>query len=398
MPVFQKYTLLLPVLLFVHINCKKDETTGGNPKTPTLSIADAAGPEGNVNGVLSFTVTLSEASAANVLVNYATIAGSALAGQDFIAKTDGELLFAPGETQKTIDITIVGDGAKETDETFDVLLLNPVNATLARNQAKGTIQNDDQDNPFNIPTGGYTTPTSYPNKTLVWADEFNGATLSSDWTHETGNNQGWGNNELEYYRPENTTLFNGYLVIEAKQESFGGAAYTSSRMVTKGKKSFKYGRIDLRAALPEGQGIWPALWMLGDNIDQVNWPACGEIDIMELIGNQPDRVYGTAHYALANGQHDSRGSSKVLPGNEHFSDAFHVFSLEWEQDRIRWLIDDVPFHEVTPASMGAGVPYPFNNKFFFIFNLAVGGSWPGNPDATTVFPQRMIVDYVRVFQ
>lgn len=394
-----KFLFFLFAALLVCSNCKKDDTTGGNPKVPSLSIADATQLEGNSNGVMSFTVTLSEASAANVLVNYATLSGSALAGQDFVGKTDGELIFAPGETQKSIDITIVGEEAKENDEQFDVLLLNPANATLARSQAKGTIQNDDQDNPFNIPTSGYSTPATYPNRTKVWGDEFDGAALSSDWTQEIGTGQGgWGNNELQYYRPDNTSFFNGYLLIEAKQESFGSAAYTSSRIITKGNKSFKYGRIDIRAALPEGKGIWPALWMLGDNINQVSWPACGEIDIMELIGNQPDRVYGTAHFATGTGQHDSRGSSKALAGNEHFSDKFHVFSLEWEQDRMRWYIDDVLFHEVTPAILGAGVPYPFNNKFFFIFNLAVGGNWPGNPDASTVFPQRLIVDYVRVFQ
>ena len=389
-------TTLLLLGLCALAACKKDPEPA-QTLPPALSIADVSELEGNAAGTISFKVTLSEASKNNVLVNYATLDGTAKSGLDFTGKTDGEVVFNAGETEKTIAVPLFGDAVKEPDETFQVQLLNPVNATLARDKATATIRNDDADNPFNIPSKGYTTPETYAGKTLVWRDEFNGTALNlSDWTFETGAG-GWGNNELQYYRPENTLFSDGKLIIEARKESFGGAAYTSSRLITKGKQEFKFGRIDIRAALPEGQGIWPALWMLGGNISTVNWPACGEIDIMELIGSQPNRIHGTIHYGANTSQHQYIGNSKALAGTAKFGDEFHVFSIVWEQDKIVWLLDDVQFHQITPASLGSAA-YPFNQNFFFIFNVAVGGNWPGDPNGTTNFPQRMIVDYVRVFQ
>jgi Glycosyl hydrolases family 16/Calx-beta domain len=383
-------------VLSLFVACGKDDPKPVEAK-PTLSIGDFSQLEGNAAGMISLNVTLSKASTTNVLVNFATLDGTAAAGIDFTGKTNGELVFAPGETAKIISISTNGDDIKEADETFQILLLNPVNATIVRDRATATLKNDDSDNPLNIPTTGFTSPETYAGKTLVWQDEFNGTSLdASFWKHEMGAN-GWGNSELQYYRPENTSFSNGKLIIEARQEAFGGAAYTSSRIITKGKKQFKFGRVDIRAALPEGQGIWPALWMLGGNIDTQNWPKCGEIDIMELVGHQPNRVHGTAHFAAPDGSHQYVGSSKALSGTAKFSQEFHVFSIIWSQDNIKWLLDDVQFHEITPATPNASL-FPFNHEFFFIFNVAVGGQWPGNPDATTNFPQRMIVDYVRVFQ
>lgn len=386
----------LLVAICVFAACKKDPDPA-QPTLPSLSIADASDFESNANGSISLKVTLSAVSSSNVIVNYATIDSTAKAGSDYIGKTDGQLIFFAGETEKNIVVQLKGDEVLEPDEKFVVLLLNPINATLARARATATLRNDDADNPFNIPATGYSTPETYAGKTLVWRDEFNGTSLDLNaWTFETGAG-GWGNNELQYYRPENTFFSAGNLIIEARKENFGGSAYTSSRIITKGKKEFKFGRIDIRAALPEGQGIWPALWMLGGNISTVNWPACGEIDIMELIGNQPNRVYGTAHYGANTGDHQSKGNSKALSGTAHFSDEFHVFSIVWEQDKITWLLDDVAYHEITPSTI-APAAYPFNQDFFFIFNVAAGGQWPGDPDGSTNFPQRMIVDYVRVFQ
>ncbi len=389
-------TLLLLLGLALFAACKKDPEPGQS-LPPAIAIADVSELEGNAAGSISIKVTLSEASKNNVLVNYATLDGTAKSGIDFTGKADGELIFNAGETEKTISIALLGDEVKEPDETFQVLLLNPVSATLARDKTTVTIRNDDADNPFNIPSKGYSTPEAYAGKSLVWRDEFNGTDLdASAWTHEIGAS-GWGNNELQYYRPENTLFTDGKLIIEARKEGFGGAPYTSSRLITKGKKEFKFGRIDIRAALPEGQGLWPALWMLGGNISTVSWPACGEIDIMELIGSQPNRIYGTIHYGANTGQHQYIGNSKALAGTAKFSDEFHVFSIVWEQDKIVWLLDDVQFYQITSATV-APAAYPFNQPFFFIFNVAVGGQWPGDPDGTTNFPQRMIVDYVRVFQ
>lgn len=396
MSVLKNTGFLLLAGFFVFSACTKDPDPV-QPVLPNISIADVSAPEGNASGSITFKVSLSAASGSNVLVNYATLDSTAKSGLDYIGKPDGELVFLAGELEKNIVISLKGDEVLEPDERFQILLLNPVNATLARARATATLINDDADNPFDIPSTGYSTPLTYPGKTLVWSDEFSGTALDLNaWTFELGAS-GWGNNELQYYRPENTLFFDGNLIIEARKETFGGAAYTSSRLITKGKKEFKFGRIDIRAALPEGQGIWPALWMLGSNISTVNWPVCGEIDIMELIGNQPNRVHGTVHYSSNNNQHQYVGNSTALAGTARFSDEFHVFSLVWEQDKIVWLLDDVQFYQITAADISPS-PYPFNQDFFFIFNIAVGGNWPGNPDGTTNFPQRMIVDYVRVFQ
>lgn len=247
------------------------------------------------------------------------------------------------------------------------------------------------------PTTGYTSPSSYANYSLVWSDEFNGTSLSSDWTFDIGTGSGgWGNNELQYYTNQNYTLNGGFLEITAKSQPFNSQLYTSTRMKTQGIKSWKYGRIDIRAAIPYGQGIWPALWMLGDNISTVGWPSCGEIDVMELIGGAGanDRtVHGTAHWS-DNGAHAQYGNSTTLPSGK-YADEFHVFSIVWNQNSITWLRDNVAYNtlDITPANLSE-----FQEKFFLIFNVAVGGNWPGNPDATTVFPQTMYVDYVRVFQ
>ena len=247
------------------------------------------------------------------------------------------------------------------------------------------------------PTTGYATPNSYANYSLVWSDEFNGTSLSSDWTFDIGTGSGgWGNNELQYYTNQNHTLNGGYLEITAKNQPFNSQLYTSTRMKTQGIKSWKYGRIDIRAAIPYGQGIWPALWMLGDNITTAGWPSCGEIDVMELIGGDGARdrtVYGTAHWS-DNGTHAQYGNTTVLSSGK-YADEFHVFSIVWTQNSITWLRDDVVYNtlDISPANLSE-----FKEKFFLIFNVAVGGNWPGNPDATTIYPQTMYVDYVRVFQ
>jgi beta-glucanase (GH16 family) len=233
---------------------------------------------------------------------------------------------------------------------------------------------------------------------LVWQDEFDGTQIdASSWGFDTGG-EGWGNNELEYYtdRPENASVSGGNLVITARKEDYNGRAYTSARMITKGKRSFLYGRADIRAKLPKGQGIWPALWMLGQNIDEVGWPKCGEIDIMELLGHAPDTVYGTVHWGVSENELHSKGDRFVLQtGN--FSDDFHVFSVLWEEDSLQILVDDYPYLTITKQEFAAN-EYPFDKPQYFLFNIAVGGDWPGSPDASTVFPQQMLVDYIRVFQ
>ena len=249
--------------------------------------------------------------------------------------------------------------------------------------------------------------TSPPVWKLVWNDEFdgpNGAAVDSNkWSFDIGG-KGWGNNELETYtrRAANADLEGGMLVITALKETFTGPDnitrnYTSARLLTRNKFSQAYGRFEARIKIPSGQGIWPAFWMLGNNIDAVHWPNCGEIDIMENIGREPSIVHGTFHgpgYSGGNGI----GATYTLPGGQRFSDDFHTFAVEWEPKVMRFYVDGLLYKTRTPADLPSGTSWVFDHPFFIILNVAVGGGWPGNPDATTVFPQRMLIDYVRVYQ
>lgn len=246
---------------------------------------------------------------------------------------------------------------------------------------------------------GYRTPTSYDGYTLVWNEEFVGTSLeTSNWNYETGRgSSGWGNNELQYYQEENATVDDGRLTIEAREEIIQGSNYTSARLTTQGKQEFQYGRIDIRARAPYGQGLWPALWMLGSDYSTAGWPFCGEIDIMEMVGGTvagggDNVVHGTVHWDN-DGQYANYGDSKTMP--EPLANAFHVYTIIWDESQIAWYIDDVQYNviDITPAALSE-----FHQPFFFIVNIAVGGNWPGSPDVTTTFPQTMDIDYIRVFQ
>ena len=343
-----------------------------------------------------FSVYLDEITNEPATIDFTTENATAEAGKDYVAKS-GTLTIAAGQKVGYIDIQVKGDSLRGIEKFFWVKLSNPKNCTIKVDKATGTIVNANGLY-FPVDNVGYSTPTTYPGYALTWSDEFNGSSVNiGDWTFETGNNGGWGNNELQNYtsRSEDVFVSNGNLIIEARAETFGGQNYTSTRMITKNKKVFKFGRVDIRAKLPRGKGVWPALWMLGNNIDAVSWPKCGEMDIMELLGQEPNKVYGTVHWATAGGSATNRGSNYVLPTGS-FDQEFHVYSLIWQQDSIKVLVDDKQYFQISKTDIGA--TYPFNADFFFIFNIAVGGNWPGSPDGTTVFPQRMIVDYVRVFQ
>lgn len=238
---------------------------------------------------------------------------------------------------------------------------------------------------------------------LTWSDEFDTGSVPdpAKWSFDTGGN-GWGNGELETYtsRPENAAIENGNLVITARRETFTGADgitrdYTSARLNTAGHFSQVYGRFEARIKLPAGQGMWPAFWMLGQNIGSAGWPGCGEIDIMENLGREPQTVHGTVH---GPGYSGAGGISAPLTIAANFADDFHIFAVEWDAQSVRFFVDDTQYASVTPADLPAGTSWVFDHPFFVILNLAVGGNWPGNPDGTTVFPQQMLVDYVRVYQ
>jgi len=241
----------------------------------------------------------------------------------------------------------------------------------------------------------------------VWSDEFTGtngpAVDTTKWGFDIGG-KGWGNNELQTYTDRTTNAFvrNGLLNIKVLREKFTGPdnisrEYTSARLLTENKFTQRYGRFEARIKVPYGQGIWPAFWMLGDNIRTAGWPQCGEIDIMEYIGREPFKVFGTLHgpgYSGANGL----STTRTLTNGKKVSDDFHTFAIEWEPNVIRFYIDRMLYKTRTPAELPAGASWVFDRPFFLILNVAVGGNFPGNPDATTVFPQSMQVDYVRVYK
>jgi beta-glucanase (GH16 family) len=243
---------------------------------------------------------------------------------------------------------------------------------------------------------------------LTWSDEFNGpASTAPDpgrWRRDIGGS-GWGNSELEYYTnsTRNAALDGaGNLVITARRENpagyscwYGTCQYTSARLLTSGTFTQAYGRFEARLKVPRGQGLWPAFWMLGNDIGSVGWPNSGEIDIMENVGFEPSTVHGSAHGPGYSGGSPLTGTY-TLPGGQAFADGFHTFTVDWEPGAITWYVDGIQYSRKTPADTN-GNRWVFDHPFFIILNVAVGGTWPGSPNASTVFPQTMVVDYVRVY-
>ena len=273
-------------------------------------------------------------------------------------------------------------------------------AACTENKSTPTPTSTSTPPPTPVATEANATPRDYSQYTeMVWSDEFSSSAIDlAKWGYDTGGG-GWGNNELEYYTTsnDNSYISNGNLVIEAKRQAQGGRDYTSARMLTKGKQDFKYGRIDVRAKLPQGQGLWPAIWMLGADIDQNNWPKCGEIDMMELRGEEPNRYLTTMHFPNSAGTHAQKGGPDQVLSSGSFSSDFHTFSVVRSKDQMRFFLDGNLYFTFAPGDVGSG-GYPFNNPFFMVLNVAVGGDFVKSPSASTVFPQRMEVDYVRYLQ
>jgi beta-glucanase (GH16 family) len=235
-----------------------------------------------------------------------------------------------------------------------------------------------------------------PGWKLLWHDEFDGTGIdSANWTYDIGAG-GWGNGEAQYYtsRPENARIESGMLVIEARQEKYEDSYYTSARLKTQGLQSFQYGRIEARLKVPSGDGLWPAFWMLGADFDGSNWPDCGEVDIMEYIGREPDLIMGTLH---GPGYSGALGLSQWNRQEYAIADDFHTYAIEWKPGQIDWYYDGEKYHSVTPADL-SGRQWVFDHPFFIILNLALGGQLAGPIGLDTVFPAHLYVDYVRVYQ
>jgi len=241
---------------------------------------------------------------------------------------------------------------------------------------------------------------------LVWFDEFNSNDKlpdSSKWSYDNGNGCpeicGWGNNELQYYtanRAENARVENGLLIIEARKESFKDAKYTSARMVTKNKGDWKYGKIEIKAKLPNGLGMWPAIWMLPTKWEYGAWPRSGEIDIMENVGYLPDSLFGTVHTDAFNGMKGTQKSKSIFVND--LATNFHVYGVVWDEERIDFLLDGKLYHSFFNNHSGIAA-WPFNKEFYLILNIAIGGNWGGKMGINeSIFPQQMQIDYVRVYQ
>jgi beta-glucanase (GH16 family) len=243
---------------------------------------------------------------------------------------------------------------------------------------------------------------NYEEWNLVWSDEFEEPTIDLEkWSFQIGNGCpnlcGWGNNELQYYtdREQNAFIEDGQLIIRAARERYEGFAYTSARMISKDKGDFRFGRIEARAKLPEGKGIWPAIWMLPTDEVYGSWAASGEIDIMEMVGHEPNTIHGTVHY---NQWPNNKYLGDDYPATPDLSEEFHTYAITWEKDSIYWWFDDTNYFSIHEGKLPQAEQYPFNERFYLILNLAVGGNWPGSPDGTTRFPQQLAIDYIRIYQ
>lgn len=310
----------------------------------------------------------------------------------FTNTSDGEYYsvewdFGNGETIETT----------ERNKTYTIYfpLAGDYNISITVLNFAGDIKRDEQtitilsDDPDYIPNSDK----------LIWSDEFNGTFVnSSNWTFETGSN-GWGNNELQNYtNGDNVEVKDGKLIITAKKvnDNQTVGSYASTRMITMDKQEFTYGKIEVRAKLPSGRGIWPAIWMLGANFNNVGWPACGEIDIMEYVGYEPNTIHSTVH-TLAGSGGESNGNSKTL---ETAEEEFHIYGLIWDENELIFYTDEPEnvTHTYAPANKNAQ-NWPFNKPQFFIFNIAVGGNWGGAEGIDdSIFPQTMEIDYVRVYR
>ncbi len=230
---------------------------------------------------------------------------------------------------------------------------------------------------------------------IVWQDDFNGNSLNQkDWNFETGdgcpNICGWGNNEKQVYTEDNHMVRDGHLVINIKRD---GERYTSTRITTAAKKEFQYGRMEVRAKIPTGRGIWPAFWMLGSNIAKVGWPKCGEIDILEYVGREPDKVYTSLH------TQDSHGNTVNTKKTEfkNIEEGFHLYAVDWSKEKMEFFVDNQLVYTFSPEVKNENT-WPFNQPFYFIINAAVGGNFGGHDIDTTIFPQQYVIDYIRVYQ
>lgn len=381
--------LLITSLIFL-ISCSKDEVEG----PVVLRLATESLVEGAENSVKQITILRDNNKNSALSLSYQITHLTTQQDLDLQA-SQGTIEFEKGQSEASIPIAITGDPHQELSELFKLTLQSIASVY----EFQIVLFDDDQPAQILSDAEGFYTPTEYPSMKTFWSDEFDAQSLNTNsWTYDIGNGCpnlcNWGNNELQLYGDQSNTirLNEGKLIITAINDN---GIYRSARIKTKGKIETTYGRIDIRARLPRGKGIWPAFWLLGSNIDTNLWPGCGEIDLMELIGSQPSTVHGTVHYENNTNKayQTSTGSTSLSTGQ--FYDSFHVFTTIWDRNRIDWYLDNELYASFSYPSVSGNT---FRLPYYFLINMAVGGRWPGSPDNTTVFPQELVVDYIRVFQ
>ncbi|TKC00619.1 family 16 glycosylhydrolase [Pedobacter cryophilus] len=338
-------------LLFISTSCKKADSGKGSSQTAPTNLVITATPNTNGSGNVSFKATADNAVAYTYELGNGTIKSAATGIIDY-------------------QYTLVGN--------------NTYTVSVTATSSTGLTLKKSIDVTVNVIAGV---------ASLVWSDEFNtdGAPDATKWGYDLGTgSNGWGNAELQYYtnRPENSIVQNGVLKIKLIKENYSGSTYTSARLLSKDKFAFTYGKVEVRAKFPTGTGTWPAIWMLGSNINTVPWPACGEIDIVEHLGRDLNKIYATLHYPGRSGGSADGGTRMIANATSEF----HIYTLEWTASSIRMLADGQVVHTVNNSSS-----IPFNHDFFFILNMAMGGNFGGAVDPA-ITNATMEVDYIRVYK
>ena len=410
----QKYdtTTLAGAETLFGVDVNGDGTIGAAPVKPPLAVVES---QGSVSLLRDTTTGMAYVQSAGTAAVAVTRADSYWTGPVPVTRGGATLLAAARDSSGKLQVldsssygqygwTLNEAGQFTGEQKYDTTTLAGAETLFGLD-----LNNDGAvgSGPVAPPTGGVD-PKVW---TLTWADEFNTPVAKPDparWGYDIGGG-GYGNAELQYYtdRTQNvSTDAAGHLVITAIKENlpgsgcwYGACQYTSGRILTKNLFTQKYGRFEASMKLPAGQGMWPAFWMQGDATGSAgtSWPARGELDIMENVGREPSTVHGSLHGPGYSGGSSITGSY-TLPAGQRFSDAFHTFAVEWDPNQIRWYVDNTLYQTRTRADLPAGTPWVFDHPFYLILNSAVGGQWPGSPDATTTFPQQMQIDYVRVYK
>ncbi len=368
-------------------------------KKPVLTLKPVVVHEGNneINSI-DIEVALDQSSSLPVTIKWGTESLTAIEDQDFIPVYGQETIIPPGQTKIILPISIINDDHLEFIETFNIVLLEAENAEIMSQNASVTIIDDDRYQP-EMADDGYITPLQYPDMHLTWHEEFEGTTVETDhWNFDAANgfplNCGWGLDELGKYTgdQEHLKVKDGKLMITATRDESTGT-YRTSRINTKEKVSITYGRLDIRSRIPEVAGLAAIFWLIGADMDEVGLPACGEIDILKFAGKAPEKISGGLVFENDGEEHLGQSYNK---SSVSLSNQYHIYSIIWEENRIRWFFDYYPYFEVRRDDFSHFKI--FEKPFFLTINLAIGGEYAGAPDSSSSFPTDLEIDYIRLYQ